>query len=441
MNDASQAAFRWTTHHEPAALLERTVEALLTRCLAAARLAARMRDETGTRLIDWIDHLAVPADELAPWRAAGFIGRDDRLRHPGGRFPTVTAGAPAIAIRVESVADCCAALGCAAPIAGAPGPGMRRALLAEADGVSLFAVERLGSGALAPTSCPPSLSVAATTHLERFRCRERHQEHGFARTRELITAAVADLGRDAACDLFFAAERDYWQRRNGAARLQKARQDRLGLGWANHDHHTYRSSRACFAPLIACLELLGLVCRERFYAGPEAGWGAQVLEQPTTGIVIFADVDMSPDELRGDFAHQGMPEGRELGTVGLWCALHGEAFLDAGMHHLEATFDFGLACAQLAANGIVPMKPFTDYAHLRQCFTAGERWMVDPARIAALLREGRITSDQALRFTRDGAIGSHLEILERNLGYKGFNQHGVSDIIAATDPRRHLQRS
>ena len=35
-----------------------------------------------------------------------------------------------------------------------------------------------------------------------------------------------------------------------------------------------------------------------------------------------------------------------------------------------------------------------------------------------------------------GAIGSHLENLERNDGYKGFNQHGVSDIISRTDPRK-----
>ena len=49
--------------------------------------------------------------------------------------------------------------------------------------------------------------------------------------------------------------------------MQNARQDKLGLGWANHDHHTYRSSRRHFARLIAIFEKLGFVCRERFYAG------------------------------------------------------------------------------------------------------------------------------------------------------------------------------
>jgi hypothetical protein len=47
-----------------------------------------------------------------------------------------------------------------------------------------------------------------------------------------------------------------------------------------------------------------------------------------------------------------------------------------------------------------------------------------------------ITAEQAERFAREGALGSHLEILERNDGYKGFNQTGISEIITRTDPRR-----
>jgi hypothetical protein len=218
--------------------------------------------------------------------------------------------------------------------------------------------------------------------------------------------------------------------------VQKARQDRFGLGWANHDHHTYRSSRRWFPNLIAVLELLGFVCRERFYAGADAGWGAQVLEHPTTGIVIFADVDLAPDEVAGDFAHQLLPHRDHLGTVGLWCALHGEAMLDAGLHHLECTFLHDALTSQLAAIGVGMMKPFTDLPHLKQAFTVGERWPVRESRIAHLLMHGLITPDHAAQFRRDGALGSHLENLERRDGFKGFNQHGVSHIIAGTDPRR-----
>jgi hypothetical protein len=181
---------------------------------------------------------------------------------------------------------------------------------------------------------------------------------------------------------------------------------------------------------------MGFHCRERFYAGREAGWGAQVLEQPECRIVIFADVDMSPEELMGDFSHDVLAARDELGTVGLWCELHGEAFLEAGMHHLESQFDFDASRAQLAAMGIETMAPFTDFTFLRQAFTRGETWKVDPRRIERLLAEGRISSDEADRFRREGALGSHLEILERNDGYKGFNQTGVSEIITRTDPRR-----
>ena len=36
-------------------------------------------------------------------------------------------------------------------------------------------------------------------------------------------------------------------------------------------------------------------------------------------------------------------------------------------------------------------------------------------------------------------IGSHLENLQRKGGFKGFNQHAVSIIIAETDPRKQAQ--
>ena len=38
-------------------------------------------------------------------------------------------------------------------------------------------------------------------------------------------------------------------------------------------------------------------------------------------------------------------------------------------------------------------------------------------------------------FEQIGAIGSHLELIERRQGFKGFNQNSVSVIIQATDPR------
>ena len=81
------------------------------------------------------------------------------------------------------------------------------------------------------------------------------------------------------------------------------------------------------------------------------------------------------------------------------------------------------------------MKPFSDFAFLRQAFTEGERWQVEPERIQALLEAGLISREQADGFKKSGAIGSHLENLQRRGGFKGFNQKSVSAIIQATDPR------
>ena len=139
----------------------------------------------------------------------------------------------------------------------------------------------------------------------------------------------------------------------------------------------------------------------------------------------------------GDFAHTSLAPREKLGTVGLWCALHGEALLQAGMHHLECQFDHHALVQQLEREGgVKTMAPFTTFPYLRQAFTEGERWAVNPARVDRLVAAGRITPEQGARFKAEGALGSHLENLERNDGFKGFNQQGVSDIIARTDPRR-----
>ncbi|HSU65353.1 MAG TPA: hypothetical protein VLJ39_00650, partial [Tepidisphaeraceae bacterium] len=317
---------------------------------------------------------------------------------------------------------------------------LRRAAVAHSKDAELWVVERHAYRGFEISDPSPHQTLALLLHTEAF-CRRRRKfrdtAEGFAHAHRLLEAAIADLGVSRATDLFFAAEREYWQRRNRAAQAQKARQDKLGIGWANHDHHTYRSSREHFAALIAVFEKMGFHCRERFYAGGQAGWGAQVLEQPEAGIVIFADVDLSPDELFEDFSHDGLAPRSDLGTVGLWCALHGEAFLESGMHHLECQFDFDALKEQLESKEHVKvMKPFTNFPYLRQAFTEGEVWPVALDRIDHLLRAGRITETQAKQFREHGAIGSHLENLERNQGFKGFNQTGVSEIIARTDPRR-----
>ncbi len=60
-------------------------------------------------------------------------------------------------------------------------------------------------------------------------------------------------------------------------------------------------------------------------------------------------------------------------------------------------------------------------------------------RADALLKNGSITENQFQEFMSNGAIRSHLENLQRKGGFKGFNQHAVSLIIAETDPRKQQQ--
>lgn len=445
-------SFQWTPQPEAERLVRGIVEDFLTHSNFAAQLRDRMYREAGMRFIDLVDYLCLPstAELERELIAVGFCRQAEGTRHgelfeqPQGIFPRVILQAGnakmSLAIKVESVADFESVWQTEAQVTGDPLSPLRWAKIWSGTAGELWIVERHGYAGF-EEQVPPSPAAKVLFHADRFRRRPRflREDHGFDATERLIDAAIADLGSDYACDLFFSIEREYWQRRNRAAQVQKSRQDRLGFGWANHDHHTYRSSRQHFARMIGLLEKLGCRCRERFYAGREAGWGAQVLEQPNAGIVVFADVDLSPDELIADFAHEPLVERHDLGTVGLWCALHGESFLAAGMHHLECQFDFDALQAQLKQEaGVTIMKPFTDFPYLRQAFTQGERWPVRPERIEKLLRAGRITESHAEAFRRDGAIGSHLENLERNAGFKGFNQTGVSEIISATDPRKHL---
>ncbi len=66
---------------------------------------------------------------------------------------------------------------------------------------------------------------------------------------------------------------------------------------------------------------------------------------------------------------------------------------------------------------------------------ARESWPVRRARAEKLKASNSITDSQFEEFTQRGAIGSHLENLQRKGGFKGFNHNAVSIIIAETDPR------
>ncbi len=443
--------FDWGLYPEVEELLVGEVNEFLSRNRQARLLAKRMGESTSTAFIDWIDYISVPESRLPAARLEklGF----DRLAVDG--LPEGTAAYKhmstilfpvlvsqdrdtEVAIKPENIDDFAQSIGSGVEVDGEPFAPLRKATVSREGNYVLCAIERRGTNGYVVQK-PRDIHdyVAASSAFKRRRRYFESDEDGFEYTRSMVSDYVTRIGEARTADAFFRAERSYWQGRNRAGQIQKSRQDTMGLGWGNHDHHTYRSSRENFARLISLFELMGYKCRERYYAGEKAGWGAQIMEHKTCEIVLFADVDLFPEETQVDFAHNGLAHRKELGTVGLWIGLHGESIFQAGMHHLEARFNFDDLKAQLPKYGVRVMEPFSYFDFLKQAFTEGEKWPVDPRRLDRLLGQGSINQEQYNTFRDYGAIGSHMENLQRNKGFKGFNKASVTKIIKATDPRLH----
>jgi len=454
-----QDTFVWGRYPDAEAFVERSLGEFVASVPMAQSLSRALLTRTGSRLVNWLDHLVLAAGDTPRGQLAdlGFEPEQvpaepgDRVyHHPGAIFPRIilrqqTTAEPgctiAAAIHVEDISHYLMANQLAVPIEGTLVSPYRRARVWQGNGRQLLIVERRGHRGFVPTELPSDYPQRYLRAFEEWATRPRlsaDDTTAMEQTLNLARSLVSEMGADSAAWIAFEAERAHWQGRNRAAQVQKACQDSLGLGWANHDHHTFRSSRDHFSLLIKILETFGFHARERFYAGAEAGWGAQVMEQPTCRFAVFADVDLSPYEVEGDFAHTDLLPRQELGTVGLWCALHGESMLTAGLHHVAGRFDFERVTANLSEWGIAMMRPFSDFAYLHQAFTHGERWEVAPDRLERLSAVGQIDAVQQATFAEMGAIGSHLENIQRGEGFKGFNQQTVSDIIRRTDPRSGL---
>lgn len=434
----------WSAQPTADAALRRWVDAALERNAAAEEFRRRLLAGTAIRLRDIVDHLVVPdADAVADLAEAGWAETEPGIwKNPTGLFPAVVLGERhAVWLRVESVEAFLAANAIDAPISGAPLAPLRAALAFPGEGVAFGVVERNGSDAFEAGADDPAERRAAQIVLQRFRSRRRQfdtVERGLAYTEALVDLALSELGAPhRACALWLSAERDYWLSRCEAGRMQKARQDALGVGWANIDHHTYDSSRAHYRHTIRILEKLGYELREMLYAGDMAGWGSQVLEQPAIGSTIFADVDLAPHEVDLDFAHEELPPLDRHRRAGILCALHGESILEQGLNHVACFYDQARFRSQMAELGVRMMPPFSDMPHLYQELTCGDWAAVDPARVDALEAEGHLPPEEAERIRLGGAIITHLENIERNDGYKGFNKPGIDGVLRKLDPRRY----
>ncbi len=442
--------FDWGLYPQAEKLLEKEVETFLKHHSFARSLAKKMNVQTSTRFLDWVDHILIPSSRVthaqleklgfihhpvwsAPFKAQVFV-------HTHSVFCPILlhdSSTTEVALKPEYLEDFLYVQKIKSKIQGKKNASFRKALVKKEGDYMLSAVERRGSRHFIVDK-GEDISAYVRAY-QTFQKRKRifpTDEEGMAYTHNMVKKTLQTLSPSRTADAFFRAEREYWQSRNRAGQTQNARQDKLGLGWGNHDHHTYRSSRNNFSKLIHVFEDMGFSCRERFFAGMKAGWGAQILENPESDIVVFADVDISPHEREMDFAHAHLRDQSKLGTVGLWIGLHGESVLQAGMHHLEARFEFEQLKKDLGKKKINVMAPFSFFPFLKQAFTQGEQWKVDVKRLKRLLAVRKITQVQHDTFLSKGALGSHMENLQRRQGFKGFNQDSVTAIIKATDPRK-----
>ena len=438
----------WKLFPQTEAFLSGQIRSYLRRNRYADVVRGEIENTTSTRFIDWVDSMELPDDIVSEqdllqvgyvkWSVIG--GASDVYVHLGGKFFPISLRPDKehhLSIKVDDLDRFLAANHLSQRIAGRKNAPLRSTELNHEGGNSFQAVERRGSRPFDLNEPNDTEEYAAALNLLSTRIRTFDDDvHGIEDLKDMIAALAVDLSPPRLADAFFLAERNYWQTKNRAGQVQFKRQELLGLGWANHDHHTFRCSRENFGKVISILEGMGFKRRERFFAGAQAGWGAQVMEQPVSGLVVFADVDLGPEESHVDFVGSALEPLEKLGTVGLWVGLHGESVLDAGMHHLAVESDFMGLRRDLETRNVTSMAPFSNFDFLRQSFTEAERWLPPKERVERLRESGLVSDDQASRFKEHGAIGSHLEIIQRDRGFMGFNQDSVSVIIRMTDPNR-----
>ena len=433
----------WTVQPEAEAFLQAQLAAALARTPEAARYADALRSGCGVRLRDILDHLAGNAAMIAAATAVGWRQEGAANENRDGFFPGIVPsdGLLRIAFRVESIDRFLAATGVDTRIDGPAHAPLRMARVFQGDGAEFVAVERNGAIGYAIEPIDEATIRAGRLHLQTFRTRRRRfdsVEKGLAHTEALVDAAVAAIGQHRACDIWLRAEREYWMTRCPAGARQKAWQDVQGIGWSNIDHHTYDGSRQHFAGTVCILEKLGYELREMLYAGALAGWGSQILEQPALRSTIFADVDLAPHEIAIDFAHDTLPPLDKHRRAGIISVMHGESILEGGLNHVAGMYDNVAMRSVLTREGQAMMAPFSDFPFLYQELTEGDWAAVEPARLDLLETGGHLSAAEAEDFRLNGAIAAHLENLERNDGYKGFNMPGIDGVLRTIDPRKNM---
>ena len=103
----------WTPQPVAAGIVRNGLNRTLAQSPWISTFAQRLRDATGTRLVDWLDHIRIAPD--AEFEEAGFVPAAEEcqvcwLEHPGGIFPKLVIDdsdaltTPQLGIKVESIA-------------------------------------------------------------------------------------------------------------------------------------------------------------------------------------------------------------------------------------------------------------------------------------------------------------------------------------------------
>lgn len=427
-----QSMYQWESQPKAEELILSFIEIALELNPTILELSKDLLRLTDTRFLDWIDHIVLPDGENLrhQLQSTGFTQRGPLFVHLNARLPRIKLVESALfnvglGVSVDNIASFVMTHGGGNfLIEGTPFGALRRCTFSSINGAILWIIERRGAELIEP--CYEDLEVIASYFyaLENWMMRPREFEdplRGIEETVELARYLVEAVGQKRAAWTILEVERRYWQSKNRAGQLQKDRQDRLGMGWANHDHHTFYSSRRYFQEVVELFEVLGFTPRERIYAGANEGWGAQVMENEALRSVVLLAVDLTEEESSQDFSHLILPELPSLGKIDLWCFLHGESLLQGGMHNLSALFVSENIQTYFEEQGITVMEVSHGSFFLKEVHTTAEIWPVEERRLKQLLSHQKIDEETYRKWWSTGVFGSRLCCLERKEGYKGFH--------------------
>ena len=366
----------WLYHPQAEDWITLQVEQFIAAMPPARALQAELAS-SNTRLVDWLDHLVLADSDQASSQLVdlGFEpeqvsaeARDTVYHHPGALCSRVvlraeTGAEPgsvvAVAIHVEDINEFLETHQVTADVTGSPFSPYRWARVWQQDEHEFLAVERRGHQGFIALDMPPDYILRYLHAFDQWVARPRQfddMRSGMAQTLDQTRMLVSEMGANMAAWVALAAECTYWRRRS-RTKQQRARKDKLGLGWTNQNHYTFRSTRETFGALVQILETLGFRSHERFHAEAEVGWGARVMEQPACRMAVFVDLDL-----------------QEQGENKLWCSLHGESTLIAGLYHFIGRFDLPETIRQVEWD----VRIRNPFANLSQVFPQAERLSVHP---------------------------------------------------------------